>query len=213
MDQAKLLQLCERVGLPLSAEELAAILPAVERAAAKAGGGMLSTPRAVSLDGALAIAGMGPYSSGRVSDTYTIGGSVAPGFEPVRAGFEKNFRDGLERDAQLCIYWRGEAVVDLWGSNTAAGLDGEPHSTGGGAYDGDTIQTVYSSTKVAAATVFALAADRGHLRYDDLVSKHWPEFGCNGKDLAIGGKVIFVLPLQKHFMYGESLCNGRGARK
>ena len=66
-----------------------------------------------------------------------------------------------------------DLVVDLHGCAPAAAD-----------YDGDTLQTVFSSTKCAAATVFALAQDRGLLRYDDLVSKHWPEFGCNGFQLA-----------------------------
>ena len=174
MEQAQLATLAERIGLPLTEAEQAAILPAVEKALAR-------SPE-LDVEAATARAGWGPYSSAALSDSYAIGGSVEPGFEPVRAGFEQNFKDGLERDAQLCIYWRGRRVVDLWGSTTHSGRDGRPYSKLPGEYDGDTLQTVFSSTKCAAATVFALAQDRGLLRYDDLVSKHWPEFGCNGKE-------------------------------
>ena len=39
----------------------------------------------------------------------------------------------------------------------------------------------YFSTKMMAASVFAVAVDRGWLSYGDLVTKHWPEFGQNGK--------------------------------
>ena len=39
-----------------------------------------------------------------------------------------------------------------------------------------------SSTKMMAATVFAVAVDKGWLKYNDNVSKHWPEFAQNGKE-------------------------------
>ena len=34
----------------------------------------------------------------------------------------------------------------------------------------------------AQALVVAMLVDRGLLSYDDLVTKHWPEFGKNGKE-------------------------------
>ena len=45
-----------------------------------------------------------------------VQGSVASGFEPVKALFEHEMRTMAERDAQLCVYHRGEKVVDLWAS-------------------------------------------------------------------------------------------------
>ena len=44
------------------------------------------------------------------------------------------------------------------------------------------LQIVFSSTKMMAATVFAVAVDKGWLKYNDNVSKHWPEFAQNGKE-------------------------------
>ena len=41
-------------------------------------------------------------------------GTVAPGFEPVKALFEKNMRSLKERNAQLCVYVGEQCVVDLW---------------------------------------------------------------------------------------------------
>ena len=76
----------------------------------------------------------------------------------------------------------GQAVVDLWGENTETETTRPPAMNALGlpkystapaeGYDGDTLQIVYSSTKAMAATVFALAADRGLLAYDDKVAKH-----------------------------------------
>ena len=43
------------------------------------------------------------------------GGWVAPGFEEVRAEFERNFAERGEIGAAVAAYWRGEKVVDLWG--------------------------------------------------------------------------------------------------
>ena len=47
---------------------------------------------------------------------YVISGTVAPGYEPVKEMFEKNFENGTEEHSQLCAYVKGEKVVDLWGT-------------------------------------------------------------------------------------------------
>ena len=49
-------------------------------------------------------------------------------------------------------------------------------------YSGDTIQTIWSSTKNLTALAMAMMVDRGLLAYSDLVSKHWPEFGQKDKE-------------------------------
>ena len=45
------------------------------------------------------------------SSNFVVGGSVAPGFEPVRELFEDYFQRGLESRAQLCVYLNQEIVV------------------------------------------------------------------------------------------------------
>jgi hypothetical protein len=45
-----------------------------------------------------------------------IEGTVAPGFESVRELYEHNMQTFEERNTQLCIYYKGERVVDLWAS-------------------------------------------------------------------------------------------------
>merc|ERR1712130_1069288 len=100
----------------------------------------------------------------------TIEGTVAPGYESVKELFEENFRTGRETSAQLCVYVGEEKVVDLWGSIKDKD------------FSGDSITNVFSSTKSLAAIALASLVDRGLLNYSDKISKHWPEFGQNGKE-------------------------------
>lgn len=43
------------------------------------------------------------------------------------------------------------------------------------------MSTFWSTTKASAALCIAILVDRGVVKYDDLVTKHWPEFGKHGK--------------------------------
>ena len=54
--------------------------------------------------------------SNNPSNQYQIEGTVAPGFESVKALYEHNMRTLAERETQLCIYHGQEKVVDLWAS-------------------------------------------------------------------------------------------------
>ena len=47
-----------------------------------------------------------------------IQGNVAPGFEPVRQLYEHNMNTSAEENTQLCVYYQGKQVVDLWASTT-----------------------------------------------------------------------------------------------
>jgi len=44
--------------------------------------------------------------------TVHVDGLVAPGFEEVRAQFERNFAERGEIGAAVTAYWRGKKVVD-----------------------------------------------------------------------------------------------------
>ncbi len=103
----------------------------------------------------------------------SIGGSVAPGFEPVEAAFRANFAERGEVGASLCVTRRGQTVVDLWG-----GL-ADPKS--GRAWSRDTIGVVFSCTKAATALCAHMLADQGRLDLHAPVSRLWPEFAQNGK--------------------------------
>jgi CubicO group peptidase (beta-lactamase class C family) len=75
--------------------------------------------------------------------------------------------------AAVCVYHRGEKVVDLWGGTRDAS---------GAPWEEDTMAPSFSTTKGAASTVVHRLVDRGLLDYDDPVADHWPEFGQAGKD-------------------------------
>lgn len=45
-----------------------------------------------------------------------IEGDVSTGFEAVRDTFAENFSRRHELGGACCVYYRGEKVVDLWGT-------------------------------------------------------------------------------------------------
>ncbi len=101
------------------------------------------------------------------------GGWVAPGFEEVRAEFDRNFVERGEIGAAVAAYWRGEKVVELWG--------GRRTPTGQAPWKEDTMVVVNSTTKGLAAMTVAVANSRGWIDYDAPVAAYWPEFAQNGK--------------------------------
>lgn len=102
-----------------------------------------------------------------------IEGFVKPGFQAVRDAFLANFEQGKEAGAACCIYHMGEKVVDLWG--------GIRNKSTGELWEADTMASVFSSTKGLSALALALAKSRGFFRYEDTVSRYWPEFAQYGK--------------------------------
>lgn len=103
-----------------------------------------------------------------------VSGRVAPGFEEVRAEFERNFTQRGEIGAAVSAYWRGEKVVDLWGGHRTPGRDAP--------WNEDTMVIVFSTTKGLSAMTLAIANARGWLDYDAPVARYWPEFAQNGKE-------------------------------
>ena len=102
-----------------------------------------------------------------------VQGQVAAGFEPLAEQFSHAFAQGLETGASLCVYHRGERVVDLWGglADTASGTP----------WTADTLIVVFSATKGLAAMALNLAAQRGAFDWDAPVARYWPAFGQSGK--------------------------------
>lgn len=101
-----------------------------------------------------------------------IRGTVAAGFEGVRAAFEANFAEHGEVGAGVTVYVHGEPVVELTGGQRT---DGTP-------YDDRTLQLVFSSTKGATAACAHLLAQRGALDLHAPVADYWPEFAVKGKE-------------------------------
>jgi len=106
----------------------------------------------------------------RANNTIQIEGTVAAGFESVEALYRHNMRHLMERNTQLCVYHRGEKVVDLWAT---AGEDNN--------FSADSLVNVFSSGKSLEAIAIATLAGKGLLDYKAKVSDYWPEFSASGK--------------------------------
>jgi len=100
-----------------------------------------------------------------------LSGSVHPDFERVARAFERQLPAG-PGGAALCIYHRGEKVVDCWGGTSD--LAGSP-------WREETVALSYSTSKGVASTLMHILVDRGLIDYDDPVSEVWPEFAQGGK--------------------------------
>jgi len=75
--------------------------------------------------------------------------------------------------AAVCVYHRGENVVDVWGGT---------RDSAGAPWRADTMAPSFSTTKGAASTVVHRLVDRGLIDYDDPVAACWPEFARSGKE-------------------------------
>jgi CubicO group peptidase (beta-lactamase class C family) len=146
----------------------------------------------------------------------TIGGFVAPGFESARAAFAENFaREGdyQEIGASFAAFHRGRCVVDLWG--------GFADRAGSRPWTRDTLINVWSSTKGISAVAAAMLADRGAIRYEDIVASHWPEFAQNGKAAITVAQLLshqaglpgFAEPTSASDLYDWKTCCDRLARQ
>ena len=138
-----------------------------------------------------------------------INGTVAAGFEPIRSLYEQNMRNLLERNTQLCIYFEGQKVVDLWGS----AIDDE-------SFWADSMANAFSSGKSLEAIAMASLVSQGLLSYLDKVVVHWPEFGGQGKgettiaDLLRheGGMAFFDKAIDPNDLLAANLKNNRVGR-
>jgi CubicO group peptidase (beta-lactamase class C family) len=120
------------------------------------------------------------------NNSNNIHGYVAPGWESLRSVLEQNIVDGLDIGTSLCVYHRGECVVDLYGGWKDIEMNKEP-------YTSDTLQLVFSVSKGVTAAAIALCVERGWLDYDTPVAKYWPEFASNGKQVNIvSRKYIYI---------------------
>jgi CubicO group peptidase (beta-lactamase class C family) len=102
-----------------------------------------------------------------------IHGRTEPDFEPVTDAFVANFTDRGDIGAAVCVYHRGVPVVDLWAGYAE-------HETAR-AWERDTLQLVFSTTKAVTATCIHLLVERGVLDLDERVATYWPEFAAAGK--------------------------------
>uniref|UniRef100_A0A915CZX0 Beta-lactamase-related domain-containing protein n=1 Tax=Ditylenchus dipsaci TaxID=166011 RepID=A0A915CZX0_9BILA len=86
----------------------------------------------------------------------------------------KNFADGWEKEgAAIAIYHKGKLVVDLYG--------GYADKSALIKWTENTKTIVFSASKAVGSLAIAMLVDRGHIQYNDKISKYWPEFAQNGK--------------------------------
>jgi CubicO group peptidase (beta-lactamase class C family) len=100
-----------------------------------------------------------------------LDGRIHPDFKAVEATLRHqlgNYPGG----GAVCVYHRGECVVDLWGGYK----DSE-----GTLWTRDTMAPSFSTTKGVASTLLHIYADRGLIDYDAPVARYWPEFAQAGK--------------------------------
>ena len=138
-----------------------------------------------------------------------IQGAVAPGFESVKKVYERELQAMAEENTQLCVYYKGERVVDLWASVT-----NDPK------FSADSLVNVFSSGKSLAAIAMASLVGRGLLDYEARVVDSWPEFGANGKeDLTVaevmrheGGMAAFDTSIDPEDLLTENIQENRVGR-
>jgi CubicO group peptidase (beta-lactamase class C family) len=103
-------------------------------------------------------------------------GYIHPDFSDVARVLRRQIpgsrRRGRPGGAAVCVYHRGEVVVDCWGGTRDA--EGDP-------WEEDTLSLSYSTTKGVASTLLHVLADRGLVDYDAPVAEYWPEFAVAGK--------------------------------
>ena len=79
-----------------------------------------------------------------MSNQVDINGFCSDKFPQFREAFEKNFEEGHEIGASVCLTLEGETIVDLWGG-FADGNKSRP-------WEEDTIACVFSATKIPTIT-------------------------------------------------------------
>src|SRR5258705_10133609 len=100
-------------------------------------------------------------------------GSLPPDFGAVGVSLARIIPRRGPGGAAVCVYHRGEKVVDIWGGTRDAA---------GNPWEADTLSLSFSTTKGVASTLLHVFADRGHLDYDARIADYWPEFAQQGKD-------------------------------
>uniref|UniRef100_A0AC35U572 Beta-lactamase domain-containing protein n=1 Tax=Rhabditophanes sp. KR3021 TaxID=114890 RepID=A0AC35U572_9BILA len=107
--------------------------------------------------------------------TAPIKGYCSKPFREIEDAFKLNFLNGMEREgANLAVFHQGKLVLNLYG--------GIKNSSNGEEWGLNTKTFLFSTTKAITSLCVAVLVDQGHLSYDDLVVKYWPEYGISGKE-------------------------------
>jgi len=129
-----------------------------------AGGALMGLPHTKLMAVAPAVKSAGSPVNGFTEDKFTA----------VRTAFEKCFKDYGEHGASLCVYMEGREILNLWGGYADAAKT-QPMQR-------DTLIAPASSIKGFFPFCLHKLVQDGKVKYDDLITKYWPEFGQNGKE-------------------------------
>ena len=102
-----------------------------------------------------------------------LDGTVHPDFGGLTPLLSKYLNADGRFGGSLCVYHRGEKVVDVWGGR---------RDEQGGRWAEDTLAVSFSTTKGITATALHVLADRGLVNIDAPVATYWPEFAAAGKE-------------------------------
>lgn len=103
-----------------------------------------------------------------------LNGFVKPGFTAVADAFRLTLPVLRPGGAALCVYYRGEPVVDIWAGS---------RNRQGDAWASDTLSLSFSTTKGIISTLLHQLADLGEVSYDMPVAHYWPAFSRKNKHL------------------------------
>ncbi|KAI7856351.1 beta-lactamase/transpeptidase-like protein [Circinella umbellata] len=114
------------------------------------------------------------YKCERKYDVPYHGGYVHEDYVAAEQVFKENFYAGEEVGAGVSAFVNGELVLNIQGGwqNFEEQIP----------YTENTLQMVFSSTKVLAGIVVARFVDQGILSYDEKITTYWPEFGQGNKE-------------------------------
>ena len=102
-----------------------------------------------------------------------LDGTVHPDFGGITPLLSKYLNAPGRFGGALCVYHRGEPVVDVWGGR---------RDEQGRRWADDTLAVSFSTTKGVTATALHVLVDRGLVDIDAPVATYWPEFAAAGKD-------------------------------
>ncbi|KAJ3410862.1 hypothetical protein HDV05_003151 [Chytridiales sp. JEL 0842] len=111
-----------------------------------------------------------------------IHGYVHPDYSEVKDVFRSNFKDGHEVGASFVAYVDGKLVAELYGGYHYQNFTGE--------YNQDSLQLVFSSSKLVTGVAVAYLVDQGILNYDKPVASYWPEFAQGNKENVTVGELM-----------------------
>ncbi|MBW2244763.1 MAG: beta-lactamase family protein [Deltaproteobacteria bacterium] len=104
-------------------------------------------------------------------------GTLHPDFASVARALRRIVPRKAPGGAAICVYHKGEKVVDIWGGT---------RDSAGSPWEEDTLSLSFSTTKGVASTLLHLYVDRGLIEIDAPVARYWPEFAAAGKqDLTV----------------------------